>query len=148
MRRRSAGAWWAVTAAYGLALATASVLPSGEDAPGGWDKAISPSLQNALHVPAYAGLAWLACAAWSRSGGMHLRQVLAVFVAAVVFGVALEFAQAGIPGRTASAWDAVLNVAGAAVGLAAWRWLGPAPRNGGPAGRVARGEAARELDGT
>lgn len=75
MRRPSAGARRAVTAVYGLAPATASVLPSGADAPGGWDKAISPSLENRIDVPAYAGLAWLACAAWSFSRGVRARRV-------------------------------------------------------------------------
>ena len=107
-----------VLAAYAAALAVVSLLPSGSQAPGGWDASISPGLQNLLHVPVYAGLVFLA--AWAvpaarRWGGLAL---LAAVCCAC--GVALEFAQGYIPGRTGTATDALLNAAGAVLGLLAF----------------------------
>lgn len=107
----------AALAAYAAALAVVSLLPSGAKAPGGWDASISPGLQNLLHVPAYAGLVLLA--AWAAPAARR-RPVLALLaVVCCAYGVALEVAQGYIPGRTGNAADALLNAAGAAVGLLA-----------------------------
>jgi peptidoglycan/LPS O-acetylase OafA/YrhL len=80
---------------------------------------ISPSLQNALHVPAYAALAWAwrwALGAWMRSS-----TAIAMFAGAVsvAYGVFDEWHQSFVPGRFASLTDVILNVAGAALGI----WL-------------------------
>ena len=147
MRKPSAGILWAVTAAYATLLAIGSLLPSGSGALGGWDTAISPTLQNALHVPAYAGLAVLASLA---AGRPSLARLVLIALACFALGVLLECAQAHVPGRTGSVSDALHNLAGAVVGcLAITIWsrsrgrpkatarVGPAaqPSRGGPEAR-------------
>jgi hypothetical protein len=83
---------------------------------------ISPSLQNALHVPAYAFLAvawrWV-LGAWLRSSRA---QSIGACGIACAFGVFDEWHQSFVPGRYGSLTDAALDVAGAVVGicLAAW----------------------------
>ena len=107
----------AVTCLYVLLLSAASLLPSGTRALGGWDLSISPDLQNALHVPAYAALQILATlCVWSllRAG---LAAGLWVALACCLFGSLLECAQAFIPGRMASLTDVLLNLAGVAAGF-------------------------------
>lgn len=104
-----------VAAAYVLALVAVSLLPSGEGRLGGWDAAVSPGIQNLLHVPAYAGLAVLVSLAWDRRAPVWR---VGVAVGCAAFGAGLEFAQAAIPGRMGSVMDAVLNVIGAGLGAA------------------------------
>ncbi len=123
MRKPSAGILWAVTAAYAILLAIGSLLPSGSDVLGGWDAAISPTLQNALHAPAYTGLVILGSLAWGRPS---LGRLALIALACVALGALLEFAQAWIPGRTASLTDGLANTGGAVVGCLAmgvWGWV-------------------------
>ncbi len=75
-----------------------------------WDKA--------QHVMAYAVLA--ICGAVGFLAG---RPRLMVGVGLIVLGCSLEVAQAAIPGRNPSMGDAVANIAGIALGLAA-AWIG------------------------
>jgi nitroreductase len=83
---------------------------------------MSNSVQNTLHVPAYAALAW----AWRWALGAWLRvsivQAIGAFAIASAYGVFDEWHQSFVPGRYASPTDVVLDVAGAALGiwLAAW----------------------------
>jgi len=117
---------WIITALYALALVMVSVLPSGKGVLYGWDQGIKPSVQDALHVPAYAVLVVLASMAWLLPHNAGYGRVLAVAMICCVFGAVLEAAQVWIPGRGASLTDALLNVAGALVGggaLAGWRFL-------------------------
>lgn len=107
---------WTVTVAYAVLLAGVSLLPSGAGAPVGWDTAISPSLQNFLHIPAYAVLAILASLAMRPSFKTSLASMVWVSLGCCVFGLVLEFAQTVVPGRTGSLMDALLNAAGAVIG--------------------------------
>ncbi len=75
-----------------------------------WDKS--------QHVMAYAVLA--ICGAVGFLAG---RPRLMVGVGLIVLGCSLEVAQAAIPGRNPSMGDAVANIAGIALGLAA-AWIG------------------------
>lgn len=109
-------------AAYVAALALVSLLPSGSQAPGGWDASISPGLQNLLHVPAYTALVLLA--AWAVPAARRGPVLALLAVACCAYGVALEFAQGYIPGRTGTATDALLNAAGAVLGLLAFWAVG------------------------
>jgi len=83
---------------------------------------ISPSLQNTLHIPAYAALGW----AWRWALGAWLRvssaRVIGACVIATAYGVFDEWHQSFVPGRYASVTDVVLDLAGAALGiwLSAW----------------------------
>ena len=105
------------TVVYALVLIALSVLPSGEGRLGGWDEDIAPSLQNVLHVPAYALLAVLVTSAVLPSHGSGCGRVLLGVVCCCIFGVILEFAQCFVPGRSASAIDAALNVIGVLSGV-------------------------------
>ena len=87
---------------------------------------VPPALQNALHVPVYAALAWTwrrALGAWPRVSSMAGLIACAI---ASVYGVFDEWHQSFVPGRYASLTDVAFNIAGAIVGI----WL--ASRYGEP----------------
>ncbi len=80
---------------------------------------ISPSLQNALHVPAYAALAWAwhwALGAWLRSPST---QTIYACMIASAYGIFDEWHQSFVPGRYGSFGDVTLDVVGVVFGL----WL-------------------------
>jgi len=70
------------------------------------------------HLMAYAVLA--ICGA---IGFLGRRPRLIIGVGLIVLGCSLEVAQAAVPGRNPSVGDAVANIAGIALGLAA-AWIG------------------------
>ncbi len=110
--------YWTLTCLYVGLLTAGSLLPSGPDAPGGWDKSITPSLQNAMHAPAYSVLIILLVMAMKPPGqpaGPGLAMLAGTGCCA--YGVLLEYLQTIVPGRTGSASDALLNLAGVAAGL-------------------------------
>ena len=83
---------------------------------------VPPTVQNALHIPAYAALAGAWCwalGAWLR---VTLMRATSAFAIASTYGVFDKWHQSFVPGRYASLTDVTLNVAGAVVGiwLAAW----------------------------
>ena len=117
MRRWQKAGIWIATGAYVLLLTTVSVLPSGDDAPGGWDRHLAPRTQNILHVPAYTVLAVLATSCVWLVARPALAGAAWTAVGCSVFGGLLEWAQTAVPGRMGSVADALLNLAGAAVGL-------------------------------
>jgi len=110
----------AVTAAYAVLLALLSLLPSGKDVLGGWDQSITPTLQNAMHVPAYTGLAVLAMLWLVPPGRPLLPRALWIALGCTAYGLLREVGQAYTPGRTGGASDAMLNAAGAAIGILAY----------------------------
>ncbi|MBE3123384.1 MAG: VanZ family protein [Planctomycetes bacterium] len=129
MRRPRPAILWTVTAVYAALLAGTSLLPSGPDVLGGWDTAITPTLQNALHVPAYAGLAALAGLAIGR---LSLGRLVLIALACFALGILLECAQTQVRGRTGSVSDALHNLAGAVIGCLAiviWNRARPAEGN-------------------
>ncbi|MFB6252585.1 MAG: VanZ family protein [Halobellus sp.] len=79
-----------------------------------------------LHFGAYAVLAWLTARA---AGSDDARTALFALVVASGVGLAIEAMQATIPARTASVGDAVVNAAGAGLGVA-WRRVTSALRRG------------------
>ena len=85
---------------------------------------VPPSVQNALHVPAYAALAW----AWCWALGAWLRvlsaRVISACAIASAYGVLDEWHQSFVPGRYASLTDVALNVVGAALGIWLAVWIG------------------------
>ena len=120
---------WVLTGGYALALVTASLLPSGEEPLGGWDAALTPNLQDALHLPAYAGLVVLVSLALATRVRLTTARIAWVSLACVGVGALMEFAQAFIPGRTCSLNDGLVNALGAilgCLGVIAWRRLRPA----------------------
>jgi VanZ family protein len=80
---------------------------------------ISPSVQNTLHVPAFAALSWAwywTLEAWLPSS---VARVICGWAIAAAYGVFDEWHQSFVPGRYASLTDVMLDVAGAAFGI----WL-------------------------
>ena len=112
---------WMVTSAYILAVAAASLLPSGPGVLGGWDSRISPRIQDAGHVPAYSlmliALVW-AGSAWANHA-FGVRHLLGTALACCALGLLLELAQMFVPGRTCSMADALANLIGVAAGVVA-----------------------------
>jgi hypothetical protein len=80
---------------------------------------VPPSVQNALHVPAYAALAWAWC--WALVAWLRTQSARAISACAIasVYGVFDELHQSFVPGRYASLTDVTLDVAGAVIGI----WL-------------------------
>ena len=78
---------------------------------------ISPTLQNTLHVPAYAALAWAwrwALGAWLRSSSA---MVMSAGVISAAYGVFDEWHQSFVPGRDASLTDVALDAVGVGSGI-------------------------------
>jgi len=83
-----------------------------------------PWLQNTLHIPAFAALAWAwhwTLGAWMRARDAHALRIqsISAFAIASGYGVFDEWHQFLVPGRHASLLDVALDVAGAALGI----WL-------------------------
>jgi len=82
---------------------------------------------NVMHVPLFGGLAWLVHRAVATRRG-RLRATPATYLAAVAivfaYSIVDELHQSLTPGRVPSAFDVVLNLAGAALalGLARYGW--------------------------
>ncbi len=78
---------------------------------------VPPKLQNTLHVPVFALLAWLWC--WSLrswTGRFAVRLTLASVLAGL-YAVMDEWYQSTVPGRFASLGDLALNLIGIGLGL-------------------------------
>jgi VanZ family protein len=87
-----------------------------------------PSVQNALHVPAYAFLSWAtwwALGAWLRAPSARAISACAI---ATTYGVFDEWHQSFVPGRYASLTDIALDVAGAVLGIWLAAWMGSKTR--------------------
>lgn len=85
-------------------------------------------LQNALHVPAYAILAWTtwwALGAWLREPSTKVISACAI---ASAYGIFDEWHQFFVPGRYASFIDVILDLAGVAVGIWLAAWTGSRAR--------------------
>lgn len=108
-----------ITVLYASGIVWASLQPGDQvnQWMGWW--AVASSL---LHIPAYAGLAWLLLLT-VRAHDQYTQAVMgkvgwAVFVFAVIFGVMNEYIQALVPGRDFSVGDMMFNALGALIGLA------------------------------
>ena len=104
--------------AYTVALAAASLVPSPSGAMARWDRAISPGVQNQLHLPAYALLTVLVALSLGASRKLRPAALLWMAAGCFAFGGALECAQSVIPGRTGSVADALVNAVGVSAGAA------------------------------
>jgi VanZ family protein len=107
-----------ITGIYTALLLTTSLLPSGSGPLGGWDASVTPDVQDALHLPAYAGLVVLWALAWSTRRALSAGTVAAIAIVCMAFGATMELAQSQIPGRTCSLKDGLVNAAGVLLGLA------------------------------
>ena len=109
------------TGVYTALFATVSLLPSGYGPFGGWDASISPDLQDALHVPAYAALTVSWTLSWSTRFRTSIGATVAIAFACAGFGICVELAQYFIPGHACVLSDVLMNTAGAALGLVTMR---------------------------
>lgn len=84
---------------------------------------MTPSVQNALHVPAYAALGW--ASHWALGGWLCVssRRAIGACIIASTYGAIDEWHQSFILGRYASLTDVVLDVVGAALGIALAVWV-------------------------
>ena len=109
--------------AYTVLLTAVSLLPSGDRLEGplaGWDAFLAGAIQNALHIPAYAGLVWLWLAAVPPGRSTARGHPWAIIVGCCLYGVLLEGLQTLVPGRTLSGGDMAANAVGAVLGALGW----------------------------
>lgn len=80
---------------------------------------VSPSVQNILHIPAYAALAW--SWHWALRAWVRTFSALAICGCGIasLYGIFDEWHQSFVPGRFASFTDVALDCAGALLGT----WL-------------------------
>jgi len=85
---------------------------------------VPPSVQNVLHVPAYAALAWAWC--WALGAWLHapVARAISALVITAAYGVFDEWHQSFVPGRYASLTDVILDIAGAVLGIWLAAWIG------------------------
>lgn len=102
-----------------LLLVSAGELLPGQSEPVAW---LSRSHLNdkLVHLTAYAAVAWIAAAA------MDTRVMLVSVAVSESAGIALEFAQHYVPGRSTDIYDVIANTVGVLVGVVAGLWLVPA----------------------
>jgi VanZ family protein len=83
-----------------------------------------PSIDKVVHSLLYGVFGWLVFRAvrWPGRPGFTCSRALAIVGALAVFGVADETHQAFIPGRSMEGRDAVMDVAGAALGTLVAGW--------------------------
>jgi len=89
---------------------------------------MSPSLQNTLHVPAYAALGWAWC--WALGAWLRVPVTRAIGACAIASAYAVfdEWHQSFVPGRYSSLTDIALDVAGAVLGIGLAAWIGSRSR--------------------
>jgi len=92
-----------------------SSVPDRRGEPGLSDYFPPPNVQNALHIPAYAGLSFLM---WKGLKGRRHAALLAAALA-TTYGALDEVHQMFVAGRTASVTDALANALGA-FAVAGW----------------------------
>ncbi len=84
---------------------------------------IPSTIQNFLHVPAYALLAVL-CVRTLATYRMGWRwRLTTALVLASTYGAAMEFSQTWAPGRVPSVLGFLLNLAGVVLGVGLFGWL-------------------------
>jgi hypothetical protein len=89
---------------------------------------VPPSVQNALHVPAYAALAWAWCWALGARPRVPVARAIGACAIASAYGVFDEWHQSFVPGRYASLTDVTLDIAGAVLGIWLAAWIGSRAR--------------------
>jgi VanZ family protein len=117
MSRMTPRRWWILAALYMAGLFALSCVPEDRTHPGIGAYFPPPDVQNALHIPAYAGLSFLL---WKALRGRRHAALLAASLA-TIYGALDEVHQMFTYGRTSSVTDALANALGAfAVALCVW----------------------------
>jgi len=82
---------------------------------------VPPTVQNLLHIPVYAGLAFLWN--WTLAGWLRpMQAVLLALVIVICFGMFDEWYQGFTPGRYSSWMDVLFNAVGAGLGVVVFWW--------------------------
>ena len=115
MSRVTVRRWWLLAGLYMAGLFALSSVPDDRRDPGVAEYFPPPSVQNALHVPVYAGLSFLM---WRGLRGRRRAALLAAALA-TAYGVTDEIHQMFVVGRTPSLTDALANALGA-FAVAGW----------------------------
>jgi hypothetical protein len=124
--------WWIAAGLYMAGLFALSSIPDRKTDRGIEAYFPPPSVQNALHVPAYLGLSYLI---WrGLRGPRRVRAALLAAVLATAYGVTDEIHQMFVPGRTPSVTDGIANALGA-FAVVGWAALRRAPEAPTPPGR-------------
>ncbi|WP_157890244.1 VanZ family protein [Marinobacterium aestuarii] len=123
-RQRLAHSAWALIAAlaYMALLHRVSSIPGKVELPGAVDFvyfSLTPAIQNLLHIPAFAVLAVL----WSHALPKSPGGAVAVLLLTGGYGAYDEWYQLGVFGRYGSLSDWALDLFGALVGIALYRYL-------------------------
>jgi len=89
---------------------------------------VPPSVQKALHVLAYAALAWAWC--WTLGAWLRVPAARAIGACAIAsaYGVFDEWHQSFVPGRYASLTDVMIDIAGVVLGIWIAAWIGSRAR--------------------
>lgn len=124
--------WWILAGLYMAGLFALSSVPDRRGEPGLSEYFPPPNVQNTLHIPAYAGLAYLIwrglrgtagqAATQATGGARSFAQRHAALLAAALattYGALDEVHQMFVVGRTASVTDGLANALGA-FAVAGW----------------------------
>jgi len=77
----------------------------------------NPTIQNLLHIPAYAILSFLLLDISKEYQALKRRKILGVFGFCCFFGALNEIIQMAIPGRFGALTDVALNITGTCLGI-------------------------------
>ena len=107
-----------VTLGYSLLLMASSLIPMHQDARMlRFLLDLKPTLQNLLHIPAFAILTVLCLQVLSYSPMAMPRKVLLVLGFSILFGISNELVQWAVPGRYPGILDIMLNSVGSVLGI-------------------------------
>lgn len=84
---------------------------------------LPPDIQNLLHIPVYAVLAWLWWRALEARLDRRRNAAATALLITVAYGFLDEWHQSFVPGRYGSFTDIALDCAGALLGVAVGSWL-------------------------
>ncbi|UXI66353.1 VanZ family protein [Tahibacter amnicola] len=101
---------WVMAAVVSLAGLASLLVPLGEHPE--WQPVF-----NFLHVPLFAGMAWLWTGLLRRQGSSRISASLRVAAAGIAIGIATELVQFVIPGRYGDLDDLVRDIAGLLIGI-------------------------------
>ena len=104
---------------YMVLLTLGAVVTPGAGIGGSLLAAVPQPVPDYSHAPAYALLTWLLARGLRSRGWSKPMALQTSVVAAMVFGVAMEFLQRFVPGRTLDIYDVAFN----AIGIAAAAFL-------------------------
>lgn len=107
-----------LTIIYILLLLASSIIPGETESRGlQFFVNFNPTIQNLLHIPAYALLSILLLDISKEYQALKRRKILSVFGFCGFFGILNEIIQMAIPGRFGGLTDIALNIIGTCLGI-------------------------------